>query len=81
MNLFPFFVTTSCVNFILCMFVAFVNHKTTKENQKLLIDLLHAHEMIGTIRGREMQAREQNAAMVSYFGELIPYELRPQNIQ
>lgn len=41
---------------------------------------MHAKEMIGTIRGREIQAREQNAAMVTYLGELMPYELRPRNL-
>ena len=74
------FIILSCINLTACALAIYINYTISKENQKLLEDLLHAKEMIGTIRGREIQAREQNAAMVTYLGELIPYELRPRNL-
>lgn len=74
------FIIFSCINLTACALAIYINYTISKENQKLSQDLLHAREMIGTIRGRESQAREQNAAMVSYLGELIPYELRPKNL-
>ena len=71
----------SLINILLCVFVLYINYALCCENKKLLEDLLHAREMIGTIRGREIQAREQNAAIVSYLGEFIPYELRSTHVQ
>lgn len=74
------FIILSCINLTVCSLAIYINYTISKENKKLLEDLLHAKEMIGTIRGREIQAREQNAAMVTYLGELMPYELRPRNL-